>query len=405
MPTALLNGVAALAVRIVTPERGAWVAEVDLDPIVAAAFPFSVPAPAVLLIGTAITLRGTIDPRGSGRFVSTVRVRIVGGGGGWDKPVTQQDYQNDAGVLSTLVYTAAGAEVGEAVVDALPSVLGFHFVRVAGPASAVFRDRHWYVDSLGVTQVSPRIFAVPDPSLEILSWEPTTQRAEVASDALLLPGTPLVDPRIGGTPVVVRDVEQTFTRSGSRAVAWCSASSVSRLASALINMVRQFGQTAYLKPYRYRFVLAAPGLPGEVGDRLQLQAVHPNMGAPDVLPISVWGPSGISAKLTPSTEVLVHFIEGDPGQPVVLGISPAGLPLELDLDASVAVSIGHTAPIVELAGGAAPLATAPWAVALQAALVVFATGVNPGNLAAKGALLLTALGLLPSPSTTKVTAT
>lgn len=330
---ATVNGSRAVSVRLVTPYRGVWFADVDLDPEDAT----QAPSGAVTLsIGTT-TLKGTVDPRGSGRFVDKVHLRIVGGGNGWDQPARAQHFHNDSGVNSTQVFQSTASSVGETVNVSTPTSLGVDFVRSSGPASQVLADVDWYVDLGGVTQVASRPAATPDPSLEVLAFDANMMALEVTSDVVVLPGTTFTDKRFDGT-LTARDVEQTFDTSGSRATVFCSTAPVTRLASALENMVREFSGVKYLKAYRYRFISAN-------ASRVNLQAVTKEPGLPDLLPLSVWpGMAGLSAKLAGGATVLVVFIEGDKSQPVVVGFDGT-LPQELHLDASdVVVLQGGTKP-------------------------------------------------------------
>jgi len=349
---ATVAGHRALSVRLLMPWVGPWVAEIDLDPEDVALVPTSGKVP--IQIGDSVTLLGTIDPRGSGAFVASTKLRVVGGGGGWDKPVKPQHWHAAGGVTSTLVYQATAATVGETVVDLAPVSLGPDFVRSGGPASRVFGDAlTWWVDVSGVTQVGARPSASADASLEILEWDPTTQRAEVTCDALILPGTVLTDKRLSVSPVV-RDVEQTFSHGGSRASVWCATATptAGRLAMALRNLVREAGRTDYLRVYRYRFI-------EERGGGLALQAVDRALGFPDVIPAPVWtGVPGGTGKLAPSTEVLVEFVDGDPRQPIVRGFSTVALPLEATLDATTSVHVAPSAGALDLAGGGHPVALA-----------------------------------------------
>jgi hypothetical protein len=64
-------------------------------------------------------------------------------------------------------------------------------------------------------------------------------------------------------------------------------------------------------PRRFRVVEMA-------GERVNLQVVAKALGLPDILPVSISpGMSGLKAKLTPGTIVLVQFVDGDPTQPVI----------------------------------------------------------------------------------------
>ncbi len=347
--TAMVNNSRCVSVRLVTLWRGAWYADIDLDPVDST----KPPTGAVTLTMLGATLLGTVDPRDSGRLGAKNRLMIVGGAGGWDKPVTRQDYHNDGGVPSTQVYQAAGAQVGERVNDVSPVFLGVDFARTAGPASRVLGDRDWYVDTAGVTQVSSWPTASLDSSGTILDYAANRQELTISCDALVFPGTTFTDPRFDGT-LIARDVEQTVTSEGSRATVWCSAVPVSRLTSALTNMVREFSGRQYLRSYRYRVV-------AQEGDgRLQLQCVNPSIGAPDLLPLSDWsGMQGDSAEVQLSSECDVRFQEGSPALPIVVGWSPLGKPTTRTVDASVEVKIGPSSSTVSVGAEASSVSIGP----------------------------------------------
>jgi|SRR5579884_888386 len=335
--------VRAVSVRFLIPWKGVWLADVEIDPEVVTAS--SLPTGRVTLTVGAQVLTGTVDPRGSGRFVHTAKLRILGGGAGWDKPVTGQHFHADNGVSSTRVLSATAKQVGENVNDVTPVTLGIDWVRPVGPASRVFGDRDWYVDLAGVTQYASRPPATPDATFEVLDFDPRRQVLHATSDVVLLPGLQVADasktPRWDGT-LTVRDVEQVFDRKGSRATLWCSTVGVSRLTAALTSMVRELSGAAKLRVYRYRFVTAT-------GGRLNLQAVDKSLGIPDILPVSVWpGMAGASGKYAPGQQCLVRFLGDDYSEPAVVGFD-GNLPLEASLDAQdkvhIAPSGSHPGPI------------------------------------------------------------
>lgn len=399
----LLNALRATSVRILTPWTGVWFAEVDFDLGEAKTAPTGA---CTLTVGTSV-LVGTIDPRSSGIFGESGKARVVGGGGGWDKPVTPQHFKNDAGVLSTLVLQATAAQVGEKVTEVAPTRLGPDYVRVAGPASRVLEGLAWYVNAQGVTVVGPRAPVAIPSTTDILTFDPSNQTAILAGDDLVVPGTVLTDTRFGTK--TVRDVEQTFDDKGARTTAWCgdAAPSTSRLISALRGMAKAAIRPEFLKAYKYRVV--APG----ADERPTLQAVDKAAGVPDSIAISPWfGLPGIGAKLKPGTEVLVEFIAGDPKSPVVRSFQKGGPPLELELDALL-ITIGlGTSPIALAVATISALtvlqteltAVAAWAALVTAAMTKLAGSgapafepvtVPPGPFAAAataGGVVATALG-------------
>lgn len=310
MSTILVNGLPAVSVRLLHPWQGVWTAEVDFD---LALVPVVPSGKVVLTIGTT-TLAGTIDPDASGAFGEKARARIIGGGGAWHREVQALHFHNDAGVTTSAVVTATAAEIGEAAVVVLPELLGVDYMRTAGPASRVLAGRDWYVTLAGITTIGPRAPLPANPlEIDVLSWDAHEQRAEIATDTVLVPGTILIDPRFGTT--TVRDVEQTFDGNGARASARCGADApaTGKLAGALAAAVRELGGLATLKNYRYRVVLQ--GIDG----RLTLQAVNAKAGAPDAVSIPPWyGVPGVKSLVQPGTECAVVFLDGDPAQPVVV---------------------------------------------------------------------------------------
>lgn len=395
--------VSVISTRILTPWKGAWIAEVDVDPDAA---PAPITGKVVLTIGAA-TLAGTVDPRGSGRFNANQHLRVVAGAGGWDKLVTAQHFHDDGGVSSSTVESTTAAQVGETVNDPAPVVLGPDYVRSNGPASRIFGGRDWYVDGKGVTQISSRSSATPDGSLEVLGYDPLALRLEVASDALVLPGTAIADtsspPRWDGT-LTVRDVEQTIDAKGSHATLWCSATPATRLATAIANAVKEFGGITYLRRYAYRVV-------GQDGARLLLQAITTLPGLPDLVRVPVTpGTAGLSSTATPSSTAYVVFVAGDPSQPVVVGYDGT-LPVVAGIDATGEVDVGKTAALTKLGKVPAPLAAGvgtvaaftavnAWVVAFQAAALVaspaLAAAMIPANAALAAALLTDAAAAVPT---------
>jgi hypothetical protein len=356
-----IGNVRGLSARLVTCWTGAWYVDVDLDPDSAPVTAADVPTGAVDVTitppgGTPIVLSGKVDPTSAGRFVSSVPVRVIAGGG-WAVTGHAQAWHSDAGISSVTVETAVAAAVGETVNDPAPVLIGIDWSLMASsPASEVFGGRSWYVDTSGVTQVGTRPPASPDPTLEILAWDPMNQHGTLAGDALVLPGTVLTDPRFDG-PITVRDVVQTWDHAGTRVEIWCDATPRTRLVSMLRAMTHALGGIAHLKRYRYRIVSQS------ADGRLTLQAVANPDGspsnAPDVTPLSVApGMSGLSALYALSSECTVAFVAGDPAQAFVESFDSASLPQEVTIDATGIVHVGPSAT-VKLSEGAPDYAGAP----------------------------------------------
>lgn len=392
-----------LSVRLLHLAIGAWIADAVLDLPSVSQFPSGKVA---LSVG-GVTMSGTTDPRNSGTFGPSARVRVVAGAGAWDTVPPAQDFHSDGGLTSTTVLSATASAIGETMLDEAPNPnIGIDYVRSGapgiGPASRVFGDEPWWVDVTGVTHAGPRSSATADGSLFVRDFDPSRGLVTFSCDTLLYPGTPLSDPRFNGQTLTAWDVEQLFDANGSMGWTWTTPNAVNQLATDLKNATLEWTRAQYLRVTRYRLILYQ-------GTRLALQAVTPSAALPNIAPISPYsGLAGASNMLSPSQEVLVAFENADPTLPRIVGYSLEALPLSTTIDAQAEVKIGPSAPVVQLAGGATPLVVEPWAADLASALAIFASAMATAAtgplapMAAPASALGTALGTLPPPGTVKV---
>lgn len=325
-----LGALRCLSAKVVQPWQGVWFVDLVVDPDKVTDVPLS--GRQTLTIaeagGPAVTLTGTIDPKYSGTFVANGKVRLLAGAGGWDDQLGPQDWSTAGGVMSAVVYQQTGGAVGETVNVPSSTNLGPHFERLAGPARRVFGDLDWYVDLAGVTQLGARPTPATPQGLELLFWDPATQRAVLTADTLITPGLVLSDPRLNGATPTVRDVIHTFDASGDRAEVWCASAAASRLHATVRMIVRELAGVAYLRDYRYRYVQT------NTDGTLALQAVTP--GAPDIGRIDqTSGMAGVLAKLAPGTIVYVRFVNGDPTDPIITDYDTSKVPNEVDLAGGV----------------------------------------------------------------------
>lgn len=320
-----LNGRPVTWLRLTVSYRGPWHAEVHLSDD--DAIPNS-PGALTLAVGPTMRLTGTVMIDHDGTQTLTRRSRIVGGGGGWSRPLTRKSYHNDAGVKARLVVDDVAREVTETIGTFTPQRerLGVDYARRVDRASVTLHDAigqaAWYVDYEGVTHVGPRPLTELDPvSYHVLAYDASNRIATLTADD---PG--LI--QIGATlstgldvPGVVREFELTAGGDSElRIVAWLGGVSdeASRLAGLMRSIIKRVTEGPLLGHYRYRVI-------SKSGDRYNLQAVNVAAGLPDLAPITPWpGVAGTAASLAPGGEVLVAFVEGDRAQPVITHYTPIG---------------------------------------------------------------------------------
>jgi len=376
-----VNGIEVASMGWSAGWSGPWVATVEISGEV-------VPSGRVVITSTeGITAVGTVDKAHSGSFGEKRFARVVGGGGGWGKSVRAQHYHSDIGVNLIEVVTTTATEVGEVAAVLLPKMLGTDFARLGEnePASQVFARAgvDWWVGLDGVTKVGIRPPLPPHPSLEVLDWRPEDAAMTFSAAVLVEPGTVLVDARFGTK--IVRYVDAMVARgsvTGTLLVADASPDPggvTTELVAALSSLARGATRAALGRLYEYRVIAMA-------GDRVELQAVRRDDGAPDLLPASVWaGISGYRATLQPASRVLVGFIAGDATKPYVAAYEPpegdGWRPLRLELDAEANVTLGERAAtvVVGLAAAARPVArVTPSFAAWVTAVTAVVNSVTPG---------------------------
>lgn len=338
MKPATLNSVLIVRATIVIPRSGIWWADVQLADDTEQSGPVTIEIAGLTLQGT-IVVGGTYRARGWWR--------VVGGAGGWRKPIPKLQYRDENGVQLSKVISDAAREAGETV-GALPATrIGPAFVRPEGPASRVLESlipESWYVDEVGSLQLGARP-AVESTVPFATSRHPGSRLQTVASDDIseLLPGS-LVNGLETGT------VRHELTPDGLRTHLWAVGS-----ASGLTATMRRVHEAlavrdAFHRSYEYAVIGGADGY-------LDLQAVRPSLGVPDLANVVMrQGVPGGGGDPELGSTVLVGFIDGDPCRPYVCsyeGEAGAGwVPQKARLNASLEVAIGADAAVVKLAGGA-----------------------------------------------------
>jgi hypothetical protein len=114
--------------------------------------------------------------------------------------------------------------------------------------------------------------------------------------------------------LTIRELDVHIEGSECRVTAFTGggASSVSRMGRAVDAILGK--REASRLPYVYRYKVHSD--PGD--GTLHLQAVRRKVGLPDVLPVIQFaGAKGMLSRYRGGEEVLIGFVEGDPGQPYV----------------------------------------------------------------------------------------
>jgi hypothetical protein len=219
-------------------------------------------------------------------------------------------YANDAGVKLSTVIGDAARECGETL-GAIPTgTAGPHFVRAEGPAVRVLHElaeRAWYVDEAGVTQFGRR------PKVTYSGGATRVTPVDLSRGTVDLAPTTIADllPGVVIDGLEAVDVEHTSTRScGPPSTA--KGSRTRRGSPAFERIVETFTAShRYFAPWEYRVVQ-------RVGERLELQIARASSGMPDQRNVRMrTGVAGCSAYPKLGSLVLVSFVNGDPGRPVV----------------------------------------------------------------------------------------
>lgn len=343
MSFANVNGFSATRVELYVPGFGAWYAVVDFE-----AAP-DLSGRVTLSLGD-LQLVGTIDPRHSGSFAEQRRFRIVAGAGGWGTQIPAKAYHNDAGVRALTVAQDAAREAGETIGTFAPSEerIGIDYVRQIGAASRglerAIGAARWWVDYAGVTQVGDRseTSATNNEDYEVLEFNPREKLLTLGVDDLrkIAIGSEITE-RLDEA-MIVRELTIEVIPDHVRVFAWCGASAPgTRLGDAFRTLVNKATNSRIFGKWRYRVQQMS-------GDRVELQKISDAAGLPSILPISMLpGLAGAHSALTPSAEVVVEFLEGDPTKPIVTGFigkgGPGFTPVSTLIDATTEIKLGDGA--------------------------------------------------------------
>lgn len=206
---ATLDGERILTGSVTVPRVGAWVADVSL------AMSASVSGRVALVVGS-LSLVGSIVRAGT--YGGSRAYRIVGGAGGWRKPLQARAYASAGGVSSSMVIGDAASETGETVAVTAPVYLGTSYVRFAGVASRVLASiaPDWWIDASGVTQVgTPRDASMIASESTLTAMDGAAGIVELATEdeGAYMPGRVFANPLVT-LPRIISSSRFHFDRDG-----------------------------------------------------------------------------------------------------------------------------------------------------------------------------------------------
>lgn len=319
MNPATLNGATVTRLRVQVPEWGMWWADVDVatpDEFAGAA--------TITLAGQ--TLRGWIASGGK-TPAGRAAYHVVGGNGGWGKPIAAKGYRDDGGVRVRTIITDAARAVGERLGSLPATRRGPHYARPAAPAVWALNEaapRGWYIDFAGVTQIGKRPAAAYTGAATRTRIDRAARVVELAVDDLagFVPGVQVE----GLAPATDVEFELDDRRLTARIFA---GQSLPRRVLALARILDAIDPGRRFRgSYEFRVI-------SQSGERLNLQPVRSGTGLPYLEGVPVRpGMAGMRAAILPGCLVLAVFADADPSRPQVVNFdnpdSPGWMPTELD---------------------------------------------------------------------------
>lgn len=214
-----LNGERCKTLRIMVPKTGPWLANVELDGAP------EVPSGAVELVAGTSTLVGTVAPEASSRYLTRVKVRVIGGAAGWRKILPARAYHNDVatGVSAKSVLDSTAAACGETLTGDYPTErLAADYVRASGPGSRALGRiaPAWWVGYDGLTRMLARDASAPTAAIELKDFDPHSRVAdlEIAELEDIAIGMVISDSRLAA-PATIEAYEAVWNGT-FRVAAW-----------------------------------------------------------------------------------------------------------------------------------------------------------------------------------------
>lgn len=336
MTTGTLNGENILRASVTIPRCGIWYADIEI------ATPKKLdPGDAKVQIAD-LELTGTLLDKG-GPYATRGYYSVIGGKGGWQKPLKAQAHRSQAGVKFASIVTDAAKQASETLGSIPDKRVGPAFVWPCDGAELarvldLVAPEAWYVDEKGVTQFGARAASTWSVNHRLLDAKPDRNWVLVSAESIaaLLPGAQLEG-------LEAATVRHELTSQRLQTLVWGTEglSVADRFVQRIARIVR-----ALMRPYWYHGVYSYRVVGGS-GGYLDLQPEDTSVGLPPLqnVPVRV---GAYGARGTPANNcgVLVGFKNGRPSDPYVHSFegewSSASIPTESDIFATL-VKIGDAA--------------------------------------------------------------
>jgi hypothetical protein len=310
---AQLNGTPIVRGSITIPFTGIWHADVWLDRVSDTSGPQSLVVNG--LTGTCAVVR-QID------FAGESMLRLVGGAGGWSKPVPTPAFYASPNLATILEATALA--VGEKAPNVATdrSVDPFYVVDNQGPASAVLADLlgdTWWMDLTGTIQTGPRSTPTIASPFVLRQIDGPAGIYHVESDTITdwMPGASFSCPTGSGVVSRVRHAIDGGKLSTEVMIPTSAATPLDRLRQVVEEVLAAYlPDHLYLATWEYK-VTSSSGGPSSV--TIDAQPVDPRLPPVSGLPLRA-DASGSVATPAIGSSVLVGFIGGDRASPEIRGL-------------------------------------------------------------------------------------
>jgi len=336
-----------LRARVYLHAWGAWYADLSLDGE-------HTLTGAVTLALADVSFQGTVLAGGAAFGRSDYR--IVGGKGGWGKPLPKRSYENERfGVKLATVVGDAAREAGEVFESSSTERLGPAWTRPEGPARRVLEQiapSAWYIGEDGVTRLGRRaVSQYTGKAVRVSQIDRAGRRLVLAAEQL----APLVPGAVVDGIEAIDVMHSLDAETGLRTTIYGrGVATSSRILDAYRALLDQLDpDRTFRGTFEYRVVTLD-------GNRANLQPVLVSTGMPDLQRVPVRpGLSGAKSQLALGSRVLVTWVNADPARPEVVAFEDADgegfRPVVTEIDAQTFVKLGEGAlPVAragDLAGG------------------------------------------------------